>query len=124
MTTPPTNRAEAPKVITAGAGPRETSWAATHEALWPVIERALKSGPLPIIGTCEWLALAPSDPRRVGAIHSAAEQWALHLENHATAMIEASHETSGALPWGDLGRAEASRIAWLEANPWAKRVVA
>ena len=52
---------------------REVSWSLTHEALWPVVERALRVGPLPLIGTHDWIDLGASDPRRVGAIYLAAE---------------------------------------------------
>lgn len=103
---------------------REISWAATHEALWPIVVRALRHGPLPIIGTHDWLDLAAGDPRRVGAVYLAAEQWTLHLEARGLALTETSREIADALPWGAVGRSAAERRAWLEANPWAKRVSA
>lgn len=103
---------------------REVSWSLTHEALWPVVERALRVGPLPLIGTHDWIDLGASDPRRVGAIYLAADQWALHLENHATAMIDAADEVSAALDWSAQAQRQLEQARWLAANPWARRVVA
>lgn len=100
---------------------REVSWSLAHEALWPVVERALRIGPLPLIGTRGWLELSTGDPRRVGAIYLAADQWSLNLENHATAMIDAAHEVSAARDWSAEAQRQREHARWIEANPWAVR---
>ncbi|WP_267625929.1 DUF2742 domain-containing protein [Gordonia sputi] len=108
-------------IIALTHGSREVSWSLAHEALWPVVERALRIGSLPLIGTHDWVELSTGDPRRVGAIYLAADQWSLHLENHATAMIDASHEISDERDWSAEAQRQRERAAWIAANPWAIR---
>lgn len=100
---------------------REVSWSLAHEALWPVVERALRIGPLPLIGTRGWLELSTGDPRRVGAIYLAADQWALHLENQTSAIIDASREISISRDWSAEAQRQLEHERWLQANPWAMR---
>lgn len=109
------------RIIAPSHTSREVSWSLAHEALWPIVERALRVGSLPLIGTHDWLELAPSDPRRVGAIYLAADQWSLHLENQATAMIDAADEVSSALNWSAEAQRQLEHERWIEANPWAVR---
>ncbi|GAB38511.1 DUF2742 domain-containing protein [Gordonia sputi] len=98
---------------------REVSWSLAHEALWPIVERALRVGALPLIGTHDWLDLPTSDPRRVGAIYLAADQWALHLENQTSAIIDASREIS--ISRSAEAQRQLEHERWLQANPWAMR---
>ncbi|MDS1115299.1 DUF2742 domain-containing protein [Gordonia westfalica] len=105
-------------------GSREVSWTAAFERLHPVIERMARHGQFPLIGTPEWADLPDGDPRLIGSVYYAAEMHALHLSVRAHAMADASREVSTALPWAARYRDGQQRQAWLETNPWAKRVVA
>ena len=109
------------RIVEVSHASREVSWSLAHEALWPVVERALRIGPLPLIGTRGWLELSTGDPRRVGAIYLAADQWALHLENHAAATIDAASEVSDARNWSAEAQRQLEHARWIEANPWAVR---
>ncbi|WP_232717399.1 DUF2742 domain-containing protein [Gordonia metallireducens] len=111
-------------IFTAPSSSREVSWTATHERLDPVIRRAARHGAFPAFGTHDWLDLTDGDPRLVGSVYLAASMYALHLESRSQATAEASREVSTAQPWAARFRTERQRQAWLEANSWAKRVVA
>lgn len=103
---------------------RAVSWSEAHAQLWPLIEAVVVDhGPLPLIGTPRWLDLAPDDPRRIGMIWYAAEQWALHLENHDVAMIEASNSVSAAKDWAAEARLQLRLAQFHAKNPWAARQV-
>lgn len=70
--------ARAGRLAYAGAG--EVSASAALAGLIGVIERAAQVGPLPTVGSPEWSALPPGDPRRIGAIYVAAVAHAVELE--------------------------------------------
>lgn len=126
MTPADTPEAQAgPPIILSDSRSRTVSWSEAHAEIWPVVERALRHGPLPLIGTQAWLDLRPGDPRRVGSVYLAADLHALHIEADQAARIEATEEIAAALPWSTIVRSGQQRREWLAANPWAvRRVVA
>ncbi|QUD82100.1 DUF2742 domain-containing protein [Gordonia polyisoprenivorans] len=119
----PTPQEAGPTIILATHESREVSWSHTHAELWPIVERALRYGPLPLIGTHGWLALDPADPARVGAVYLAADQFALHLENDQTARSDAATEAASALSWSTASRRHQQLTEFRRTNPWAQRRV-
>lgn len=112
------------QLLAATAESREVSWALAHAELWPVVERACRRGPLPLIGSHSWLALPDGDPRKVGAVWLAADWQVLHIELDQDARADALQDVSDAADWHAIGRHGRDKAAFEVANPWAKRVVA
>ncbi|SIS22211.1 DUF2742 domain-containing protein [Williamsia sterculiae] len=110
-----------PKLSTALDSSREVSWAAAHEQLWPVVDRGQRHGDIPIIGTPAWCELPDGDPIKVAAVYAAADQFALHLENLGTALVDASHSVSGSADWSSVARRNNNIAAFYREHPDLRR---
>ena len=121
MLPPDPSSTEGPRIILSSSESREVSWALAHEVLWPVIERALRHGPLPLIGTHQWLELPDGDPRKVGAIWLAADWKVLAIEIDQEARADAVSDIAAGANWRAIGRHGRDQAAFLAAHPDLRR---
>lgn len=75
---------------------QQVSWLAVHRYAQPHLTRV---GHWPMIGTTAWAQLERFDPAKWAAILDAAQHWALRIEGHQQARIDASHTLSTCTDW-------------------------
>lgn len=121
MLPPDRGLTERPRIILSTSESREVSWAHAHAVLWPVIERALRHGPLPLIGSHEWVELPDGDPRKVGAIWLAADWQVLGIEMDQEARSDAVADIAAGANWHAIGRHGRDQAAFLAAHPDLRR---
>ena len=86
---------------------RQTSFWSVHEHVEPLLTAV---GSWPMLGSPAWCLLPVSDPRKVAALFSAAEHWALRLETCQQALADASREVAATADW------RAIAVEWLRLN--------
>jgi hypothetical protein len=74
----------------------QVSWWSVHEFVQPYLD---EGGRVPTVGTPEWVDLADTDPRKILALFSAAEHWALRVETCQEHTCQAAQAISAAADW-------------------------
>lgn len=97
---------------------RQVTWETVHE----YVQRVVATVGFPMVGTPSWSALSDDDPRKLAAIYSAAEHWALYIENNQRAMAEASCDVSTAADWSQVALEIQQRNNFYAEKPYLKRV--
>lgn len=98
---------------------QQASWAATYEFVQPYLDAV---GSWPMAGAVAWQLLGDTDSAKWAAILDAAQHHVLRVETAQEARCEASRAVSAAVDWPTVSRGIFARMAFREANPWAKRV--
>jgi hypothetical protein len=96
---------------------RQVTWWSVHEYVLPRLTAAW-----PMAGTPEWCDLPDTDPRKLAALHDAAQHWALRVEACQLAMSDAGSEISAAENWSRIAQHIRDRAEFEGEHPWAKRV--
>jgi hypothetical protein len=99
-------------------GSRQVAWETVHE----YVHHVVATGGFPMVGTREWCQLPDDDDRKVAAIYSAAEHWALYIEGNQRALAESSRDVSAAADWPAIARHVQQRREFHATKPWSKRV--
>jgi Protein of unknown function (DUF2742) len=84
----------------------QTSWWSVHEYVSQLLDQI---DDWPLIGTPAWCALDDEDPRKLAAIFSAAEHWALRVETCQEARCEMSKDIAASLDWWEFAKASRRR---------------
>lgn len=102
---------------------RQVAWFEVHLWRGRILEH-LDVQAFPMVGTPAWCALPDDHPVKLAAALDAAQHWALRIETCQEAHCRAAQALSAVADWSAIAKANRDRADFLDANPWARRVIA